>query len=217
MYTSIINYLEKTITLYPEKNAVIDGNKKLTFLELGERAKKVAASIQDFLDEKRNAPVAVYLDKSEELVVADIGVSYSGNFFMNLDIKTPKERIQAILRHIEPEIIIVDETTREVIDNLLKQENSQTIIMTLETMQNRMLSDVDEINIYNKLNFQIDTDPSCIINTSGSTGIPKGVILNHKSFFDFLTWSTETFELNEHTIIGSLSPSVLTFLFMKYG
>lgn len=208
MYTSIINYLEKTITLYPEKNAVIDGNKKLTFLELGERAKKVAASIQDFLDEKRNAPVAVYLDKSEELVVADIGVSYSGNFFMNLDIKTPKERIQAILRHIEPEIIIVDETTREVIDNLLKQENSQTIIMTLETMQNRMLSDVDEINIYNKLNFQIDTDPSCIINTSGSTGIPKGVILNHKSFFDFLTWSTETFELNEHTIIGSLSPSV---------
>ena len=207
MYTSIINYLEKTITLYPEKNAVIDGNKKLTFLELGERAKKVAASIQDFLDEKRNAPVAVYLDKSEELVVADIGVSYSGNFFMNLDIKTPKERIQAILRHIEPEIIIVDETTREVIDNLLK-ENSQTIIMTLETMQNRMLSDVDEINIYNKLNFQIDTDPSCIINTSGSTGIPKGVILNHKSFFDFLTWSTETFELNEHTIIGSLSPSV---------
>ena len=28
MYTSIINYLEKTITLYPEKNAVIDGNKK---------------------------------------------------------------------------------------------------------------------------------------------------------------------------------------------
>jgi len=112
------------------------------------------------------------------------------------------------LRHIEPEIIIVDETTREVIDNLLKQENSQTIIMTLETMQNRMLSDVDEINIYNKLNFQIDTDPSCIINTSGSTGIPKGVILNHKSFFDFLTWSTETFELNEHTIIGSLSPSV---------
>ena len=112
------------------------------------------------------------------------------------------------MRHIEPEIIIVDETTREVIDNLLKQENSQTIIMTLETMQNRMLSDVDEINIYNKLNFQIDTDPSCIINTSGSTGIPKGVILNHKSFFDFLTWSTETFELNEHTIIGSLSPSV---------
>ena len=111
------------------------------------------------------------------------------------------------MRHIEPEIIIVDETTREVIDNLLKQENSQTIIMTLETMQNRMLSDVDEINIYNKLNFQIDTDPSCIINTSGSTGIPKGVILNHKSFFDFLTWSTETFELNEHTIIGSLSPS----------
>ena len=90
MYTSIINYLEKTITLYPEKNAVIDGNKKLTFLELGERAKKVAASIQDFLDEKRNAPVAVYLDKSEELVVADIGVSYSGNFFMNLYIKTPK-------------------------------------------------------------------------------------------------------------------------------
>ena len=108
MYTSIINYLERTTELYPEKIAVSDGNGGLSFRELEKQAKCFATDIIDSLGEERNVPVAVYMEKSRRTVIADIGISYSSCFFMNLDIKTPGDRIQAILQHVEPMIVVVD-------------------------------------------------------------------------------------------------------------
>lgn len=208
MYTSIIDFLEKTTKLYPDKAAVIDGRVKLTFEELERNSKSIAKSIIDILHEKRNVPIAVYMEKSKDTVIADIGISYSGCFFMNLDTKTPDDRVQAILRHVSPEIIIADKTKEAKVRELLNDIDGDIEVVVSESAYDYIVSANEDRSIHERLKLQIDTDPSCIINTSGSTGVPKGVILNHKSFFDFLSWSTETFELNENTVIGSLSPSV---------
>lgn len=208
MYTSIINYLERTTELYPEKIAVSDGNGGLSFRELEKQAKCFATDIIDSLGEERNVPVAVYMEKSRRTVIADIGISYSSCFFMNLDIKTPGDRIQAILQHVEPMIVVVDTKSEKQMRNILENSSVEIEVFVLDDLCTRNISSDDEKKIYDRLKLQIDIDPSCIINTSGSTGIPKGVILNHKSFFDFLNWSTETFSLDEKTVIGSLSPSV---------
>ena len=42
----------------------------------------------------------------------------------------------------------------------------------------------------------IDTDPLCIIHTSGSTGIPKGVALNHRCTIDFMDWAFQRLGLD---------------------
>ncbi|MFN9972102.1 MAG: AMP-binding protein, partial [Phycisphaerae bacterium] len=52
----------------------------------------------------------------------------------------------------------------------------------------------------------LDVDPVCIINTSGSTGIPKSVVMNHRNIIDFIDWTLDEFSFTEQDRFGSLSP-----------
>ena len=151
----------------------------------------------------QNKPVGVFLDKSIESVYADLGILYAGDFYMNLDIKTPAERIRNIIQLVEPAAII--STTRQIkpIEGIIPL-TTQVILLD----EADETADVDAAAIMERLSTIIDTDPSCIINTSGSTGTPKGVVLNHKSFFDFIEWAIDTFHFGDDLVMGSLSPIV---------
>lgn len=204
MKISYVDYFEKTLKEYPDKTAIVDGDIEYTFAEIYEKAIKTAWEIIKKAGPVINSPIATFLPKSVKTVISDIGIMYSSNAFMNLDIKTPNERMKAILNHVEPIAIITDSDHREAV---AKVYDAEQIIIIEDILKN----DAEKVNlsdIKERLYRQIDTDPSCIINTSGSTGVPKGVILNHRSFFDFLEWSIETFDLNSNLNIGSLSPSV---------
>jgi len=64
----------------------------------------------------------------------------------------------------------------------------------------------DESVLLRRMETVIDTDPYCVIHTSGSTGIPKGVALNHRNTIDFVDWAFERLNLDGTEIMGSLAP-----------
>ena len=99
MKINLIEYFENTIKKYADKVAVWDKERYATFAELENYSKSLAWKIfQD--NEIFKKPIAVYLNKSIESVYADMAIIYSGNFYMNLDVKTPAERIKNILEQI---------------------------------------------------------------------------------------------------------------------
>jgi amino acid adenylation domain-containing protein len=204
MQINIIEYLEKnTLFQCPDRTAVIDGERSLTFLELN-RFSKVLANRIIKTDDSINKPIAVYLPKSAETVISDLAIIYSGNIYTNLDVKSPPQRILNILTCINPSLIITNET---LLNSLLSTGVDKERILLIETA----FENNDEGNndhLISRLNRIIDTDPLCIINTSGSTGTPKGVVLNHRSFIDFTEWAIETLKIGDNEIIGSLSPAV---------
>ena len=59
---------------------------------------------------------------------------------------------------------------------------------------------------FGRLDALIDTDPYCIIHTSGSTGIPKGVALNHRCTIDWADWAFDRLGLDGSEVMGSLAP-----------
>ncbi len=202
MKINLIELFEETADKYPHKIAVIDKDRDITFCDLRDKAMTLAQKIING-GIGQNKPVAVFLDKSIESVFANLGIIYSGNFYMNLDIKTPAERISNILKLVEPYYIISTSKQIKSIAGIIP-ESIRVILLDEEDWE----EEVDKKAILGKLSTIIDTDPSCIINTSGSTGTPKGVVLNHKSFFDFIEWALETFKFDDNLVMGSLSPLV---------
>src|SRR5690606_9923293 len=53
---------------------------------------------------------------------------------------------------------------------------------------------------------QIDTDPIYIVFTSGSTGIPKGVVACHRSVIDYIENMSEVLRISEDTVFGNQTP-----------
>ncbi|MDR2085177.1 MAG: amino acid adenylation domain-containing protein [Bacteroidales bacterium] len=203
MKINIIEYFIETVLNNKNKTAVIDGERSITFEELDKYSRKLAALIIQKKDIK-NLPVAVYLPKSIESVCANMAITYSGNIYMNLDIKTPAERIKNILELISPAILITNSNLIKNIELIIPQ--NVIVINIDEDIQDG--GTYEQEYLIKRISNLIDTDPYCIINTSGSTGTPKGVALNHKSFFDFIEWSVDTLHIGNEEVIGSLSPLV---------
>lgn len=201
MKINLLEYFEDSVRLHPQKKAVVDGGRDITFSNLKARGVSLAKAIVA-TDKTPRHPIGVFLDKSIESVVADIGILYSANFYMNLDVKTPAERIKNILAQIRPSMIV---TNNKHIAQAASFVPEGMPIINVDEMEDAAVSDDTLKQRRDKL---IDTDPSCIINTSGSTGTPKGVVLNHRSFFDFTEWAIDTFSFDESMVMGSLSPIV---------
>jgi amino acid adenylation domain-containing protein len=202
MVINLTEYFEKTVKKYPERIAVIEDEKSLTFSKLHDDSLLLAKFISWKLNGEYNKLVAVFLPKSINSVKANISITYSGNIYMNIDVKSPLARIKGILELNKPTLIISDSKNIEKLSNIDEGLN----FLNIDSESFDISSGRNDLRqILGKL---IDTDPLCIINTSGSTGVPKGVILNHRSFIDFIEWSIETLEIREDEIVGSLSPLV---------
>lgn len=160
---------------------------------------------------KINQPIAVFLPKSTSLIVADMAIIYSGNAYNNLDIKQPLERTRLIVEHIKPTLIL---TTKALSENLKSAGIATEKIFCID--------EISAVNsnfeaILDRLNQIVDTDPCCIVNTSGSTGVPKSVIMNHRSVIDFMDQVFDVFKLDENEIIGSLSPAYFDIFTLEFN
>lgn len=201
MNVNILDIFEETVKKQPDTTAVKHGEQQITFSDLKHRAALLGNYLITLLNGAANSPVAVFLPKEINTVIADLGILYSSNPFMNLDVKTPIERIGNICGLVKPAAIITSRTYAEAV---------QSLRIPVILMDDLIWEDLpsDAAVLLSRRNSLIDTDPFCLINTSGSTGTPKGVVLNHRSFFDFMAVSNERFGFDGSEIIGSLSPVV---------
>lgn len=201
MNIHFLDCFEETVHKHPQKTSVIHNGEHITFQELKDRAQILENILVEAVGGGKNKPIAVFLPKEIHTVVADLGILYSANPFMNLDVKTPMERIGNIFSLVKPLAVI---TSKKYEKNFLESE-LPVILMDDITWD---VNDANQERLSERRKELIDTDPMCLINTSGSTGTPKAVVLNHRSFFDFMAVSNERFGFDGSEVMGSLSPAV---------
>ena len=108
---SVIELLERTVSVYGKRPAFGDENGTITFEEL----KEGAESVGSFLLDKMNGcvPVAFYLEKSTIAIRGMLGVVYAGGFYSIIDVRQPAVRAESVLSVLKPAVILTDKAHYE--------------------------------------------------------------------------------------------------------
>lgn len=201
MNNSIILWLDKTAARFPDNTAFADENQSYTYREVRQRALSIAHCIETMLPGGKH-PIAVYMEKSADMLVAYLGIAYSGNFYSPIATDMPAVRIEKILDTLKPAMFI---STREHQENIGggRKINFVGKTMCYEDICGENVSAVEAEYFAGRI---LDTDLLYVLFTSGSTGMPKGVAITHRSVIDYIDWVTETFAITEHDSFGNQAP-----------
>ncbi|MCQ2532642.1 MAG: amino acid adenylation domain-containing protein [Saccharofermentans sp.] len=197
MRKNILQYLENTIKTCPNKIAYMDPDTSLTFEQIYNYSRAVASAIlaEGFTKE----PVVVFMKKCPEQIAAFYAAIYAGCPYVPIDEEMPKMRIERIFETLQPRVMICDDTTEKLAQDL----GFKGQIFMWNDASNKA---VDEVKLSAVRASQIDTDPVYIMYTSGSTGIPKGVAVCHRSLIDYIESFCEVMRFDEDTIFGNQTP-----------
>lgn len=199
MKNSVLYWLDETAKRLPDKLALQDISGNITYQEYRSKSLAIAHKIVEINKGEMKKPVVVYLDKGKEVLVSFMGVAYSGCFYSPIDTEMPQSRVDKILEVLKPKIVI---TTNKLKTNFEKFNFYGSYIIYEETI----CSEEDETAVKPYTEKIIDTDLLYVLFTSGSTGVPKGVSICHRSVIDYTDWVTETFNITQKDTFGNQAP-----------
>jgi len=197
MQNHVLDYLDETVKRVPDKLAFANESEGLTFKEVYDQHRAIATCLADKGIYKE--PVVVFMNKHPKTIVAFFGAIAGGNFYVPIDEEMPRVRIDLILDNLKPRAIICDDKTQEI----AKTFNFEGEIYLYDEISK---TPVDDAKLKHIHDVAIDTDPIYVVFTSGSTGIPKGVVACHRSVLDYIEQLSETLEFNEDTVFGNQTP-----------
>lgn len=194
---NILNFLESSVNQFPNKEAVVDGDRVIDYAGLVEKSKKFGSYIARICVSRQ--PVVVFSLKSIETLSAMFGAVYAGCFYVPINPEQSNERIKKILEVLQTSLVI---TTEELKIRIEEIGYKGTIITYPELEQ----VSLDEKLICERQADLKDEDPLYGIFTSGSTGTPKCIVVSHDCVVKFIGHFTKTFGINASDRIGNQAP-----------
>lgn len=193
---NVLTYLEDAYNKHPQKTAYYDDNICLTYENIYMYSRAIGTRLIKKI-KGHNKPVLIYMDKSPLCLCAFWGVAYSRNFYVPTDTNMPEYRISLIVENLKPACVITDMAHYDIARTFCSQ------VLLYEEMVD---SDVDDELLLSCRNSCLDTDPLYVLYTSGSTGVPKGVVVSHASLIDYVDAFCNEIPLKEDDVVANQAP-----------
>ena len=188
---------ENTVKKYSDTVAIVEGEKSITYNELNKRANRLAYVLRAKNVAKENV-VGIIAKRSIASIVGVIAIIKAGGAFLCIDTTFPDEKAKYILRNSGASILLTNENPDkytyffgEIID-IGKEE--------LYTGEGANLVNINKAN-----------DMLYVCYTSGTTGYPKGAIIDHKGLISSTFACLDKYRLNEYNFLQASSFSVDLF------
>jgi amino acid adenylation domain-containing protein/non-ribosomal peptide synthase protein (TIGR01720 family) len=167
---------EEQVELTPEAVAVVFEDKQLTYLQLNQRANKIAHHLKT-LGVGPEVLVGLCVERSLEMIVGLLGILKAGGAYVPLDPAYPKDRLSHMLLDSQASVVLTSE-------KLVVQLPEHTArVVGLDTDWDV----IEQMSQENPLTNVQATNLAYVIYTSGSTGKPKGITIEHRSVLNLAT------------------------------
>ena len=202
---------------YPQRTAVAFKNRNLTYSDLEARSNQLCASLVRHGVNKGDR-IAIMLNKSFESIISVFGILKAGAIYVPLDPVAPAARACSLINHCGIEIIIASQ------ENLAKVLSEAEAGLTLRKAIVTVTPPDAAPSSNAKIEYhgweepgagmsenhctveQSDAAPAYILHTSGSTGMPKGVVISHLNALTFVNMAASFFGINEDDRMANHAP-----------
>ena len=205
MIYNILQFLEYNALESPDKTALSDASgRSWTYRQYMEDAQSIGLHILEYMKQHgpkaTGRPIAVLIDRNALSIVTFMGVVYSGNFYVPVDITMPEERISLMMQVLDP-VMVIDSRYKDEIRSTLEGAVPAESMTGDVAMCSGLPEELAAIREH-----AIDTDPLYCIFTSGSTGVPKGVAVSHRSVIDLVNAFRDAFGFDADLVFGNQAP-----------
>nr|WP_315221843.1 non-ribosomal peptide synthetase [uncultured Flavobacterium sp.] len=167
---NIIELFKEQVKNDPHKNALVFNGEMLTYSELDYKSDQLAVFLKQNFDLKKEDLIGIALDRSHLYIVAILGILKSGAAYVPIDPDYPKARQEYIISDTAIKILITQT------EYLFNYDFYQGGFFAIDVQLNDIHIPNNQITSNSSGN-----DLAYVMYTSGSTGIPKGVMVEQKS------------------------------------
>ncbi|KAI4210919.1 MAG: hypothetical protein LQ351_006238 [Letrouitia transgressa] len=173
--------------------AVKDSIRQSTYVQLGRHVHGIATMITNrgFAIGSR---MAVLCQPSIDSIACMLAILQTGCVYVPLDLSLPPSRHAAIVADSQPSLILCHQST---LDSASRLAHPRTNISNISE-----ISSLNDIKVENRA---VPGSPAFLLYTSGSTGVPKGILLSHAGFINYLASKTAKLDLGPEIVLQQSS------------
>ena len=188
-----VRFLERAITLFGSRTAVVSGDRRFTYAQFGERVDHLASALLKY-GVRPGDRVAFLGYNSHQLLECYYGVVKTGAVLLPVNIRLISSDFEYIFNDAEPRILFIDPDFPNKIDPIRQHMPSVKGLYLLEPHDNppewidglyeEFLQTGESEATYDSTEYPFQEDDMAeLFYTSGTTGPPKGVMLTHRNLY----------------------------------
>ena len=193
--TPIHRLFEEQVERAPQAVALIFEDRRLTYAELNKRANQLAHFLRS-LGVGPEVPVGVFMERSPEMIVALLGVLKAGGAYAPLDPACPRSRLAFTIEDIKIALILTEE---RLLPALPDMPAGKVVCAGSDWEAIAQMSEENPSGWVSADNL------AYVMYTSGSTGVPKGAGVIHRSVVR-LVKAVSYAELDENQVFLQFAP-----------